>query len=161
MPDARAFEVDAVTCDVFAPLDPKESADTGHESIADAVRRTNHPCGENKLKKYAAAVAEKRGVEMPSWEAAKAMLREYLPEGNSWQRYTWLGEQIEAHPGAIDPERALQLLANGPVFCKATLHSFVFDPSQKVAYVSVAGVDPVMTATRMPYVRFDLSEWLQ
>lgn len=161
IPDARALEVDAKTCEVFAPMDPKEGSDTGHMSLPDAVRRTNHPCGGEQLKKVAMGYATRTNIPIPDWEAAKPLVLQWLQSNDSWARYTWLGKQIQAMPGRIDVQQALELLSNGPVFCDATLHSWVFDPKNQTAYVSNAGVDPVETASRRPYYQIDLKEWFQ
>lgn len=161
IPDARALEVDAKTCEVYAPLDPKEEAETGHSPLADAIRRTNHPCGGEPLKKVAGIYARKLGLKMPEWEAARPLVKAYLSQGNSWRRYHWLGERIRSMPGGIGVEEAVELLGSGPVKCGATLHSCVFDPVGRTAYVSNAGVDPKKTASEMPYIRIDLKKWFE
>ncbi|MDX9972610.1 MAG: C45 family peptidase [FCB group bacterium] len=157
IPDARAMEVDAQTCDVFAPRDARESAATGAWAMEDAVRRTNHPCGETQLRK----VAAKYGRELKQDFSDMGVVKELLKSQNTWQRYEWLGRQIEARPGAIDIDEALQLLSNGPVKNDATLHSWVLDPKNEVAYVANAGVNPVVPATETTYTKLDLREWFQ
>ena len=155
IPDARALEVDAKVCDVYAPMDPKEGAQTGHWAMPDAVRRTNHPIGEALLMKLASVYAPRLNIEIPDVATAIPLLKMQ----NTWQRYDWLGKQIQARPGGTDVEQALQLLANGPVRNDATLHSWVFDPKNQVAYVAVAGNNPPVTATSRPYTRIDLAPW--
>ncbi|MCP4643747.1 MAG: hypothetical protein GY851_25100 [bacterium] len=161
VPDARALEVDAVSCNVFVPSDPAENESLMHRSMPDCVRRTNHPCGESQMKKVAKLYGESQGMDLSDWDAVKPLVLNLLKDQNTWHRYVWLGEQIEARPGAIDMPEAIQLLANGPVCNDATLHSWVFDPSHSVAYVANAGVDPVVTASSMPYVRIDLKGWFK
>jgi predicted choloylglycine hydrolase len=155
IPDARALEVDAQTCDVFAPKDPKETDATGAWAMEDAVRRTNHPCGETQLRK----VAAKHGKEMKLDFSDLNTVKKVLKTQNTWQRYEWLGRQIEARPGAIDIEQALELLSNGPVKNDATLHSWVFDPKNELAYVANAGINPPVPATETTYTKLDLKEW--
>lgn len=159
VPAARAFEVDAAACEVFAPMDPAENRRTGHSPLPDLVRRTNHPCGDRHLKKAAAMHAKAAGQEMPEWDAALPLVSAYLRETDSWQRYDWLGRQIGSLPGKVDRKEALRLLTNGPVRCNATLHSVLFDPRGKTVYVSNAGVDPVCSAWKLPYLRIDLASW--
>jgi len=159
IPDARAFEVDASACDVFSPMDPMESRETGHSPFPDGVRRTNHPCGDGQLEKVASMLAGSRGIDLPAWEAARPLVADYLERSDSWQRYDWLGRQIGSLPGRIDAKEALRLLANGPVRCNATLHSVVLDPRGRIAYISNAGVDPVKSAWRLPYLRIDFTAW--
>ena len=157
IPDARALEVDAVSCEVFAPMDPKETEATGHWAMPDAVRRTNHPIGEAQLMKLAKVYGPEIGLNITDLSMAIPLLKLQ----NTWQRYDWLGKQIQARPKGIDVEQALQLLANGPVRNDETLHSWVFDPKNKVAYVSVAGNNPPVTATSRPYTRIDLKQWFE
>ena len=159
IPDARALEVDAEVCEVFAPMDPKESAETFHASMPDAVRRTNHPCGRAQMEKVAAAYGPRLGVDLSTWDKVAAALPMILPQQNSWQRYDWLGKQIEARPAGIDVKEAVQLLSNGPVKAGNTLHSWVFDPANNAAYVAVAAVEPPAPATDQVFTRIDLAEW--
>ena len=100
-------------------------------------------------------------MEMGDWESAKPLVKAYISQGNSWKRYQWLGERIQALPGALDEKTALKLLTNGPVQCNATLHSCVFDPKNQAVYLAVAGKLPVKTASRTPYVYLDLGEWFR
>ncbi|HNR30394.1 MAG TPA: C45 family autoproteolytic acyltransferase/hydrolase [Candidatus Hydrogenedentes bacterium] len=157
-PDGRAMEVDARGADVYAPLDPKEGAETEHESLADAVRRTNHPVGKDRLLELALTLGPEHGINVKTWDELK-LLFPFVKTINTFQRYDWLGQQIKAHPGAIDVTLALRLLANGPVFNDDTLHAWVFDPRAKTAYVANAGNNPPVTATRRPFTRIDLAEW--
>ena len=157
IPDARALEVDAVDCAVFAPMDPNEGPQTGHWAMTDAVRRTNHPIGlvhiEKLIKKYGAEY----GLDPNNVEAALPLLKMQ----NTWQRYDWLGKQIQARPGKMDVAEAIQLLANGPVYCAVTLHSWVFDPGNQVAYVANAGMNPPTTATDRAFTKIDLADWFK
>jgi len=155
--DARALEVDAVDCEVYGPADPKEGQDTGHRSMPDAVRRTNHPCGMNMCKKLVARYGAQYGIQPDDVKSAIPLLQLQ----NTWQRYDWLGAQIEARPGKIDVAEALQMLANGPVRNDVTLHSWVFDPKNRTAYVAVAGSNPPVTSTSRAYTKIDLSEWFK
>ncbi len=157
VPDARALEVDARNCEVFAPLDAKEGPTTGHWSMPDAVRRTNHPCGEVMIQKLVARYGPQFNIDPKDWQGAIPILKLQ----NTWQRYNWLGEQIQAQPGKIDVAQALQLLANGPVKNNGTLHSWVFDPKNSTAYVAIAGNNPVVTATDRAYTRIDLGPWFK
>lgn len=160
-PDVRALEVDAVACEVYGPNDPAENEELGHKSLPDAVRRTNHPCCEPQMIKIARGYGERNGMDLSDWEKSKPAVMALLKGQNTWQRYDWLGKQIEARPGGIDVPQALQLLANGPVLNDATLHAFVFDPANQTAYISNAGIDPVVTATKMPFTKLSLKEWFQ
>jgi hypothetical protein len=49
IPAGRALEVDAKRVVVYTDNDPKESEETEHWSIPDAVRRTNHPINKDGL----------------------------------------------------------------------------------------------------------------
>jgi len=159
IPDARALEVDKNTVDVFTPEDSHETPDMGHKPLPDAIRRTNHPCGETQQKKVVKAMGPKIGIDGNDWEKAKPLVKAFLEGQNTFHRYVWLGEQIEARPGAVDVETALGLLANGPVAADNTLHSFVFDPSNKTAYIANAAVEPPVTAWKTGYTKLDLSQW--
>ncbi len=158
IPDARALDTDATTCEVFAPMDEKENVGDLHSPLPDAVRRTNHPVCMDHLLKLAQAIGPRMGLKIESMDQLKAALP-FFKMQNTYQRYVWLGKQIQAHPKGIDVKEALQLLSNGPVFQKDTLHSWVFDPKNQVAYVSVAGDKPAVTATRRPYTRIELGQW--
>ena len=159
IPDARALEVDMNTVDVFAPDDPRETPEMGHRPMPDMVRRTNHPCGPIQQRKVAMAMGPQIGLDVDDWEAAKPLARAFLHQQNTFHRYIWLGEQIEARPGAVDVEIALALLANGPVAAGNTLHSWVFDPVNNLAYIADAGIDPPLTAWKTRYTKLDLSPW--
>ena len=161
VPDACALEVDAETCEIFGPMDTKEEVETGHAPLPDAVRRTNHPCGGAILKKIAGMYAKKMGIDLEPFEAVRPLVKSFMTSRDSWQRYSWLGEQIRAKPEGIGVKEALELLANGPVKCGATLHSWVFDPKNHAAYVANAGTNPVRTASERPYVRIDLEKWFE
>lgn len=156
--DGRAMEVDAKSADVYLPLDPKEGPETEHESLEDAVRRTNHPVSKDRLMELALTLGPEHGINVKTWDELK-LLFPFVKTINSFQRYDWLGQQIKAHPGAMDVILALQLLCNGPVFNDGTLHSWVFDPRGKAAYIANAGNNPPTTATRRPFTRIDLSPW--
>ncbi len=158
IPSARALEVDAVACGVYGPGDPNENETTGHWTMDDAVRRTNHPVGEEQLFKLARLYADRMNIEIESMEQVRNAIP-LLKAQNTWQRYDWLGKQIQARKGAIGVAEALQLLANGPVENDATLHSWVFDPANQAAYVALAGNNPPVTATSRAYTRVDLSDW--
>lgn len=160
-PDARALEVDEADCDVFVPADPGENESLGHRSLPDVVRRTNHPCGEGQMKKIGMAYARRSGLDIPDWETGKPIALALLKQENTYHRYVWLSEQIEAMPKGIGVEEALQLLANGPVLCDNTLHSWVFDPAKTAMYVSIAGWNPPVTATKRTYTRINLSKWFE
>jgi len=160
IPDGRAFETDAKRCDVYAPLDPKENQETAHESLEDAVRRTNHPVSKKALVELVQAFGAEFGIKATTWEELKALLP-LVKRQNSWQRYDFLGKQITAKPGGVDVQKALDILANGPVFCDATLHAWVFDPAKQTVYVSNAGWDPPVTATLRPFTKIDLKEWFK
>ncbi|MCX5757605.1 MAG: C45 family autoproteolytic acyltransferase/hydrolase, partial [Candidatus Hydrogenedentes bacterium] len=159
IPSARALEVDAVDCGGFGPMDPKETEETGHWAMEDAVRRTNHPIGMSQLRKLAIRFGAQFGIDPDNIKAAIPLLKLQ----NTWQRYDWLGKQIMARPGQMDVTEAVQLLANKPVGGKdtKTLHSFVFDPSRKTAYVAVAAANPPVPAPLTQFVKIDLTEWFK
>ncbi len=159
IPDARALEVDAKVCEVYAPMDPKENENTGHWAMEDAVRRTNHPVGEDQLFKLATVMGPSVGINIENRDQLRAAIP-LLKIQNTWLRYDWLGKQIQERPGAMDVRDAIDLLANGPVFNHVTLHSFVFDPKNDAAYVANAGNNPPVTATLRAFTRIDLKEWL-
>jgi len=157
IPDGRALEVDAKACEVYAPMDPKENENTGHWAMEDAVRRTNHPVGEAQLMKLAKLYTQRIGMEINDLKIAIPLLK----RENTWQRYDWMGRQIQARPGGMDVKEALQLLCNGPVRNDDTLHSWVFDPTNRVAYVAIAGNNPPVTATSRAFTRIDLKKWFE
>ena len=157
IPDGRALEVDAVDCEVFGPMDPKEGPQTGHWAMEDAVRRTNHPIGLKIIHKLVELYGPRFGIEKDDLEAAIPLLQIQ----NTWLRYNWMGKQIQARPGKVDVVECLQLLGNAPVWCPVTLHSFVFDPKNQTAYVAIAGTDPNTTATSRAFTKIDLSRWFQ
>ncbi|HDP35826.1 MAG TPA: hypothetical protein ENN29_12035, partial [Candidatus Hydrogenedentes bacterium] len=158
--DGRALETDAKYCNVYKPMDAKESEETGHWGMEDAVRRTNHPVGLDQLMRLALAFGSKFGINVETEDDLKALLP-VLQTQDSWLRYEWLSKEIERHPGAMDVREAIQILATGPVYCQATLHSFVADPANKAIYVANAGNNPPVTATDRPFTRIDLSEWFK
>jgi predicted choloylglycine hydrolase len=155
-PDARALETDAVRCAVYAPMDEKEGDATGHWAMEDAVRRTNHPVGEEQLMKLAELVGPEMGITITELNLALPLLKVH----NTYLRYDWLGKQIQAQPAKMDVQECMNLLVNGPVRTDVTLHSWVFDPNNALAYVSIAGKNPIVTACDMPYTRIDLKEWM-
>jgi predicted choloylglycine hydrolase len=156
--DGRALEVDAKGVDVYAPMDEKEGVETQHKSLPDAVRRTNHPVSEDRLVDLAKAYGSEYGIKAENWEQLKPLLP-LVRTINTFQRYEYLGTCIESQEGKIDVKEALQMLANGPVFNDVTLHSWVFDPENKVAYVANAGNNPPVTATKRDFTKIDLSAW--
>lgn len=160
VPDGRAFETDAKRCVVYKPMDPKETEETGHYALEHAVRRTNHPIGQEALLELAQWYGPRIGINVQTWDQLKLMMP-MLKSQNSWQRYDWLGQRILAQPGAIDIREAIDILANGPVYCEVTLHAFVFDPKKQTAYVANAANNPPVTATRRPFTRIDLEEWFK
>ena len=160
IPDGRALEVDAKRCEVYAPMDPKETEETAHWAMPDAVRRTNHPIGKDQLLDLARIYGPEIGLKIETWEQLKLVLP-MLKTQNSYQRYDWMGKNISAEPGKVDIAKALQLLRNGPVYSDATLHSCVFDPKNQTAYVALAGNNPPVTATERPFTKIDLKEWFK
>jgi len=157
IPSARALEVDAVSCGVFGPLDPKETERTGHWAMKDAIRRTNHPIGEAQLLKLALRYGAQYGIDAGNLQAALPLLKMQ----NTWKRYDWIGKQIEARPGGMDVAAAAQLLANPPVGGPdtETLHALICDPSNKTAYVAVAGANPPVPAPLTRFVKIGLAQW--
>jgi hypothetical protein len=160
IPDGRALEVDAKRCEVYGPMDPKETEETAHWAMPDAVRRTNHPIGKDQLLDLARIYGPEIGLKIETWEQLKLVLP-MLKTQNSYQRYDWMGKNISAEPGKVDIAKALQLLRNGPVYSDATLHSCVFDPKNQTAYVALAGNNPPVTATERPFTKIDLKEWFK
>lgn len=160
IPDGRALEVDAKRCEVYAPMDPKETQETAHWAIEDGVRRTNHPVGKDQLLDLARVFGPQLGLKIETWDQLKLVMP-MLKGQNSYQRYDWLGKQITAEPGKVDIARALQMLRNGPVYNDGTLHSWVFDPKNQMAYVANAGNHPPVTATNRPFTKIDLKEWFK
>lgn len=157
VPDARALEVDARNCEVYTPMDPKECAETGHWALSDAIRRTNHPCGKTMITKLIDHYGPQFGIDPKNWKPAIPLLQAQ----NTWQRYDWLGKQIQSKTGKMDVAEALQLLANGPVKNDATLHSWVFDPKNQIIYIANAGWNPPVTATNRAFTKIDLSPWFK
>ena len=84
-----------------------------------------------------------------------------MQKQNTWERYDWLGRQIQAQNGGLDVRQALQLLVNKPVGNPAMLHSCVFDPSKRAAYVAIAGSNPPVTAGKRAYTRVDFTPWFE
>lgn len=159
IPDACALEVDAKVCEVYEAMDAKENESTGHWPLENAIRRTNHPVGEDQLYKLATVLGPEVGINIQDREQLRAAIP-LLKMQNTWQRYDWMGKQIQARPGALDIREAVDILANGPVFNHVTLHSFVFDPTNHAAYIANAGNNPPVTATLRAFARIDLKEWL-
>jgi hypothetical protein len=162
VPAGRAMEVDRKFCEVYLPADEKENEETAHYSLEDAVRRTNHPAGKQHLVEMARKFGPEFGMQTENitFDQLKLLLP-MLRNQNSYQRYDWLGKQIQAREGAIDVAACLQILANGPVYCKVTLHSWVFDPANKAAWVANAGNNPPVTATDRAFTKIDLSQWFE
>lgn len=160
VPDGRALETDAKYCTDFKPMDPKENEETGHWGMVDCVRRTNHPTAMDQLMRLALAFGPKFNINVETEEDLKALLP-VLKTQNSYMRYEWLSTEIERQAGAIDVKEAIQILATGPVYGDATLHSWVCDPSNKTIYVANAGNNPPVTATDRPFTRVDLTEWFK
>ncbi len=160
VPDGRALETDAKYCAVFKPMDPKETEATGHWGMEDAVRRTNHPIGIEQLLRLAKAFGHEYNISVESSDDVTALVP-LLHGQDSWQRYEWMSKEIERQPGAIDVREAIQILSTGPVYCDVTLHAFVFDPSNQVAYVANAGNNPPVTATDRPFTRIELGPWFK
>lgn len=159
IPGARALEVDAADCTVFGPMDPKEGKETGHWAMEDAIRRTNHPIGMAQLRKLATRFGAQYGIDADHIQAAIPLLQLQ----DTWQRYDWLGKRIMERPGQMGPVDAMCLLANKPVGGDTTdtLHSFVFDPFRKTAYVAVAATNPPVPAPLTQFVRIDLTEYFK
>jgi predicted choloylglycine hydrolase len=154
---ARALEIDAKDCEVFGPNDPNENQSTGHWAMEDCVRRTNHPCGMTKIKKMIAVYGKEYGITEENLAAAIPLLQLQ----DTWIRYDWLGNMIKEREGKIDIQQGLELLANGQVYGTDTLHSWVFDPKNNVAFVSQATSNPEKTAQDNPYTRLDLAEYFK
>lgn len=151
--------MDAKVCEVYEAMDAKENESTGHWPLENAIRRTNHPVGEDQLYKLATVLGPEVGINIQDREQLRAAIP-LLKMQNTWQRYDWMGKQIQARPGALDIREAVDILANGPVFNHVTLHSFVFDPTNHAAYIANAGNNPPVTATLRAFARIDLKEWL-
>ncbi|MFP4500902.1 MAG: C45 family autoproteolytic acyltransferase/hydrolase [Candidatus Hydrogenedentota bacterium] len=160
IPDGRALEVDAKYVHVYKPMDPNEGPETAHKALPDAVRRTNHPVRKERLVELAQTFGKEYGIEASTWEELKPLLP-LVQSIDTFQRYDYLGRAIEANEGAIDVETAIQMLANGPVYCDVTLHSWVFDPENNAAYVANAGNNPPVTATLRPFTKIDLAPWFE
>jgi hypothetical protein len=160
VPDARALDTDAASCDVFTAMDERENVPNFHAALPDAVRRANHPVRLQRMLMLIKAIGPGLGLKIDSVAQLQAVLP-LLKMQNSYQRYDWLGKQIEGRPKGIDVPQALQLLSNGPVLQQNTLHSWVFDPKNQAAYVAVAGNHPPLTASRCPYTCIQLREWFR
>ncbi len=160
IPTARVLETDCKNCIVYGPMDPKENSETLHYPLEDAVRRTNHPANKDMLLDLALAYGPKIGLHVKDWEELKAMLP-FFKLQDTYQRYDYLGKEIQKEEGAIDVQRALQILANGPVYCKITLHAWVFDPKKQTAYIAHASNNPPGTALDRSFTKIDLSPWFK
>jgi len=158
IPDGRALETDWKYCNVFAPMDPKETEQTGHWGMADCVRRTNHPIEIDQLFRLAKAFGDKFKLTVTDKEQIP-LLVPMLQTQDSWQRYEWMSRRIESMPGKVDIEQAVRILSTGPVYDDATLHSWVMDPKNSAIYASNAGANPPVTATDMPFTKIDLTPW--
>lgn len=159
-PDGRALETDAKYCNVFTPMDEKEGAATGHWGMEQCVRRTNHPTDLDQLFRLAKAYGSEFGLTVETKEQLTVLVP-MLQGQDSFQRYEWMSRRVEEVPGKIDVEQAVKILATGPVYCDATLHSWVFDPTNHAAYLSIAGYNPPVTATDRPFTKIDLTEWFK
>jgi hypothetical protein len=157
-PDGRALETDAKYCNVFTPMDPKETELTGHWGMEQCVRRTNHPVDIDQLFRLAKAFGDEFKLTVTEKEQIPLLIP-MLKTQDSWQRYEWLSRSVEGLAGKIDIEQAIRILSTGPVYDDATLHSFVMDPKNKTAYVANAGDNPPVTATDRPFTKIDLSQW--
>jgi hypothetical protein len=147
--DARAFEVDARQRVVFRPNDPAEDHPPLSYPIPNAIRRTNHPTSLEVQE----SVAERLGL--PNLHLARAA----VPALDTWQRYAALGEWIyEDHYGEVDARLARAMLGSRPVAAGNTLHSAVFNATDRVLWVANASSDE--PAWSQPYVRIGLDEWL-
>lgn len=158
IPDARALETDAKYCTVFAPMDEKETEATGHWGMVDCVRRTNHPVGMAQLLRLGKAFGERYGLTVTSEDDIKALVP-LLQTQDTWLRYETISREIEKRPAKVSVKEAVRILATPPVYQDNTLHSTVFDPSNKTVYVANAGNNPPVTATDRPFTRIDLSAW--
>lgn len=160
IPDGRALETDAKYCTVFAPMDMKETDETGHWGMEDCVRRTNHPVGLEQLLRLGVAYGEQYGMKVESAADLQA-LRPLLQGLETWLRYEYLSREIEKLSGKLDVREAVRILATGPVHQDNTLHSMVFDPSNHTVYVANAGNNPPVTATDRPFTQIDLEKWFK
>lgn len=160
IPDGRALETDAKYCTAFAPMDEKETEQTGHWGMEDLVRRTNHPAGIDQLLRLGIGMGEDFGFTIRDETDIQTLLP-VLKENDSWRRYECLSREIEKQAGKVDVREAIQILATEPVYNKGTLHSMVFDPTNKTVYVANAGNNPPVTATDRPFTRIDLSDWFK
>ena len=145
---------------VFTTMDEKEGAATGHWGMEQCVRRTNHPTDLDQLFRLAKAYGSEFGLTVETREQLTVLVP-MLQGQDSFQRYEWMSRRIEEVPGKIDVEQAVKILATGPVYCDATLHSWVFDPKNRAAYLSIAGYNPPVTATDRPFTKIDLTEWFK
>jgi len=114
----------------------------------------------DQLMRLALAFGPEFNINVETEEDLKALMP-VLKTQNSFMRYEWLSTEIERQAGAIDIKEAIQILATGPVYGDATLHSWVCDPSNKTIYVANAGNNPPVTATDRPFTRVDLTEWFK
>ncbi len=161
---ARAIESDSIIKNIYTDNDPKENEETRHYSLPDMIRRTNHPVSKDGLVALAKRVGPllKPPLNVQNWEQFRLIIGIFTNH-NTYQRYDWIGKQFQERDGKgpITVQTLLELLANGPVFNSDTLHSCVFDPEDLVIYVSIAGNNPPLTATRRPYTKIKLTDWLK
>ncbi|MCX8065604.1 MAG: C45 family autoproteolytic acyltransferase/hydrolase [Candidatus Hydrogenedentes bacterium] len=160
---ARAIESDPVIKNVYVESDPKESEETKHYSLPNMIRRTNHPVSKEGLVSLAKRVGPllKPPLKVENWEQFRLIIGIFTNH-NTYQRYDWIGKQFQARDGK-EPfmiQTILELLANGPVYNGDTLHSCVFDPKNFEVYISNAGNNPPLTATRRPYTKIKLTDWV-
>ncbi len=164
MRSARAIESDPVIKNVYTDDDPKENEETRHYSLPDMIRRTNHPVSKEGLVSLAKRVGPllNPSLRVQSWEQFKLIIGIFTNH-NTYQRYDWIGKQFQEREGKgpITVQTLLELLANGPVYNSDTLHSCVFDPENLVVYVSNAGNNPPLTATRRAYIKISLTDWVK
>ena len=147
--DARAFEVDAVHRAVFGINDPAEDHPPLSYPIRDGLRRTNHPTD------HAVQASVARRAELGNLTLARAA----VPAMDTWQRYEALGQWIgRDHRGEIDERLARGMLQSKPVAAGNTLHSVVFNATDKVLWVANASEEE--PAWKQEYVRVALEEWV-
>lgn len=160
---ARAIESDPLVKNVYTESDPNENEDTKHYGLPNMIRRTNHPVSKEGLVALAKRVGPllKPPLKVENWEQFRLIIGIFTNH-NTYQRYDWIGKQFQAREGKgpITVSTLLELLANGPVYNADTLHSCVFDPKNFIVYVSNAGNNPPLTATRRPYFRIKLTDWV-
>ncbi len=159
---ARSIESDPIIKNVYGPNDPKENDETKHYGLPDMIRRTNHPVSKEGLVALAKRVGPliKPPIHVQTWEQFQLVLFLFTHH-NTYDRYDWLGKQFQSQEGKgpITVQTALEWLANGPVHNPETLHSCVFDPKNLIVYASVAGNNPVVTASHCPYTKIDMKQW--